>query len=171
MCILHNACGTSLICTVVYAHNVVELRISLWQCIISQANLFNFRWIILGHLNGTLYSHDRINNGVQSCVGDIDFLNCITATNLIELDLYSFFTWRGGTSFSIHSKSIECLLTPTWITNYLNLVSIFVIINSVITPLFILNFLLIIHSLTDFLLDIIIHGVCIVIIMKLWRIL
>lgn len=91
MCILHNACGTSLICTVVYAHNVVELRISLWQCIISQANLFNFRWIILGHLNGTLYSHDRINNGVQSCVGDIDFLNCITATNLIELDLYSFF--------------------------------------------------------------------------------
>lgn len=83
-CILHNDSGLSLICTVIYAHNLSENRKDLWHYICEQAKQINLPWIIMGHFNAILFNRERIDQGIYNSLRDLDFLNFIDSANLTE---------------------------------------------------------------------------------------
>lgn len=68
-----------------------------------------------GDFNSILSSNDRINNGLFNSVGNLDFIDCISSSNLMEPDFTAnYFTWRGGENFSIHSKIDRVFVNNLW---------------------------------------------------------
>lgn len=77
--------------------------------------MFNLRWITLGDFNSTLSKQERINQGIFYSIGDINFMNRVNLANLIELEFTgNFYTWRGGTKFSVHNKIDRVFIIECW---------------------------------------------------------
>lgn len=100
-CILHNARGASLICTVVCAYSL-DQRTDLWHYLTDQASFFRLPWVILGDFNAILSSQERINQEIHTSLGEIDFMNCVNAANLHEPEFTgNFYTWKGTTTSGV----------------------------------------------------------------------
>ncbi|WP_336622383.1 endonuclease/exonuclease/phosphatase family protein, partial [Vibrio cholerae] len=114
--ILYSANNFNIICTVVYAFNEEEKRKPLWDYLVAQSKNVNLPWLVAGDFNSILYNNDRMNNGCYNFVGEHNFIDCITLSKLVEPNFSgNFFTWRGGNSFSIHSKIDRVFVNPIWL--------------------------------------------------------
>lgn len=117
--LLHNANGLSILCTTVYVANDEIKRLKLWRYIAEQSSIFNLPWIVSGDFNAILSYRDRINFGLYSSMGEQNFIDCISSSNLIEPDFTGiYFTWRGGLKFSIHSKIDHVFVNTLWVNKF-----------------------------------------------------
>lgn len=90
-CILHNANGTIMLCSMIYASNDEIKRKELWNYISKQSKKVNLLWIVAVDSNSILSPNERINDGTYNLVGDLDFNNLITYSNLVEPNFTSIF--------------------------------------------------------------------------------
>jgi hypothetical protein len=118
---LYSDSNINLMCTIVYAFNEEEKRKPLWDYIIDLSKNVNLPWLVAGDFNSILFSGDRLNNGSFNSVGDNNFIECINFSQLVEPAFTgNFFTWRGGISFSVHSKIDRVFVNSIWLDKFDN---------------------------------------------------